>query len=353
MRLATFVARGKERVGFVLGEHAFGLPETQQAVADMRIGGPQPDFLDGDAFPDTMEGLLALGQRGIDGARRVEDFVWAFWDQNRDPFEFRHACFRLPETHSAGALHQYPPGPWDELRWRPPIARPRFMFGLTGNCARAWRGSGGPIPLYPVGYLRPWTCARGHMETVTIPPAYSEFRCASELGVIVAPGGRDIPREEAMDHVVGYTCVNDMVSNRWKDDFTRNTDSNPAFIDLCASSFYGRATDGFAPVGPYITTAEEVGDPYGLMVYSRLSGVLRDRSHTNAMIVGIDEAIAWLSRLATLPPGAVIYMGTMGVDGYQVYPDQVLGADDYVEVEIERAGVLRNPIDDRRRMDEA
>jgi 2-keto-4-pentenoate hydratase/2-oxohepta-3-ene-1,7-dioic acid hydratase in catechol pathway len=332
MKLGTFVAQGKERVGFVLGDHAFDLPETQQAVANLRIGGPQPDFLDGDAFPDTMEGLLALGQRGIDGARRAEDFVRTFVSQQRDPFEFRHAAFSL-----------------DEIRWRPPIPRPRFLFGLTGNCARAWRGSGGPVPLYPIGLLRPWTSVRGHLESVVIPPYYDEFRCASELGVVVAPGGRDIPREKAMDHVVGYTCVNDMVTNRWKDDYTRNADSKPEFIDLCASSFYGRATDGFAPVGPYITTAEEVGDPYGLMVYSRLSGVLRDRSHTNAMIVGIDEAIGWLSRLVTLPPGTIIHMGTMGVDGYQVYPDQILGPDDYVEVEFERVGVLRNPIDDRRR----
>lgn len=334
MRLGTFVAWGQERVGFVLGDHVYGLPETQQAVANLRIGGPQPEFLDGKAFPDTMEDLLALGQGGLDGARRVEDFVRTFVDQGRDPFELRHAAFSL-----------------DEVKWRPPIPRPRFLFGLTGNCARFWRGKGLHIPLYPIGFLRPWTCARGHMETVTIPPMYSEIRCASELGVVVAPGGRDIPREKAMEHAVGYTCVNDVVSNRWKDDFTRNADSNPAFIDLCTSSFYGRATNGFAPVGPYITTAEEVGDPYGLMVYSRLSGVLRDRSHTNAMIVGIDEAIAWLSRLVTLPPGAIIYMGTMGVDGYQVYPDQRLGPGDYVEVEFERVGVLRNPIDDQRLMD--
>jgi 2-keto-4-pentenoate hydratase/2-oxohepta-3-ene-1,7-dioic acid hydratase in catechol pathway len=217
------------------------------------------------------------------------------------------------------------------------------------------------------------------METVTIPPFYREFRCASELGVVIAPGGRNIPRERAMDHVVGYTCVNDMVSNHWKDIYTQNARSDPAFIDLCTSSFYGRATDGFAPVGPYITTADEVGDPYGLLVYSRMSPgkaiaqgtasqasatgrqsvpgaaaaseapVMRDRSHTNATIVGIDQAIAWLSRLVTLPPGAIIHMGTMGVDGYQVYPDQPMEAGSYVEVEFERVGVLRNPIDDQRR----
>lgn len=342
MRLATFVAQGRERVGFVLGDQVYGLLETQKAVAGLRISGPRPEFLDGQAFPESMEELLGLGQRGLDGARRVEDFVRAFAEQGRDPFELRHAAFLLDEVHL-----------------RAPIPRPRFLFGLTGNCPQTWRGKGFPSAQYPLGLLRPWTCVRGHMETVTIPPIYREIRCASELGVVVAPGGRNIPREKAMDHVVGYTCVNDIVSNHWKDIYTENSGGDPDFVDLCTSSYYGRATNGFAPVGPYITTAEEVGDPYGLLVYSRMSQegsampVTRDRAHSNAMMVGIDDAIVWLSRLVTLPPGAIIYMGTMGVDGYQVYPDQFFGPGGYVEVEYERVGVLRSPIEDLRRTAES
>jgi 2-keto-4-pentenoate hydratase/2-oxohepta-3-ene-1,7-dioic acid hydratase in catechol pathway len=337
MRLATFIADGRERIGFAMGDHLYGLREMQRAVAGMRIGGPQPEFLDGQAFPETMEDLLALGQRGLDAVRRVQEYARTFVEQGRDAFELRHAAFHM-----------------DDVVLRAPIPRPRLLFGLTGNSSQFWRGRGLPIPQYPVGLLRPWTCVRGHMETVAIPPHYREIRCASELGVVVAPGGRDIPREKAMDHVAGYTCVNDIVSNHWKDLYTENAGGDPAFIDLCASSFYGRATDGFAPMGPFITTAEEVGDPYGLLIYSRMStggtaaSVTRDRAHTNAMIVGIEEAIAWLSRLATLPPGTVIYMGTMGVDGYQVYPDQFFEPGGYVEVEYERVGVLRSPIDDRR-----
>ena len=337
MRLATFVAQGQERIGFVLGQSVYGLRETQQAVAGLRISGPKPDFLEGKAFPATMEDLLALGQHGLDGARRVEDYVRTFVEQGRDPVELRHAAFGL-----------------DKIQLRAPVPRPRILFGLTGNCAQFWRGLGLPIPQYPIGLLRPWTCVRGHTETVTIPPLYREIRCASELGVVVAPGGRDIPREKAMDHVAGYTCVNDMVSNHWKDLYTANAGGDPAFIDLCTGSFYGRATNGFTPVGPYLTTAEEVGDPYGLLIYSRMSTgesaapITRDRSHSNAMIVGIEDAIAWLSRLMTLPPGTIIYMGTMGVDGYQVYPDQFFEKGGYVEVEYERVGVLRNPIDDQR-----
>ncbi len=78
MRLATFVAKGQERIGFVLDDQVYGLVEMQKAVAGMRISGPKPDFLEGKAFPDTMEDLLALGQRGLDAARRVEDYVRTF-----------------------------------------------------------------------------------------------------------------------------------------------------------------------------------------------------------------------------------------------------------------------------------
>jgi 2-keto-4-pentenoate hydratase/2-oxohepta-3-ene-1,7-dioic acid hydratase in catechol pathway len=337
MRLTTFVARGQERIGFVLGDQIYSLADMQEAVSGMRISGPKPDFLEGRRFPASMEDLLAQGQRGLDGARRVEDYVLAYVEQGRDPVELRDAAFCL-----------------DEVKLCAPIPRPRILFGLTGNCSQFWRGKGLPIPQYPIGLLRPWTCIRGHQETVAIPPIYREIRCASELGVVVAPGGRDIPREKAMEHVVGYACVNDIVSNHWKDLYTANAGGNPAFIDLCTGSFYGRATNGFTPVGPYITTAEEVGDPYNLLIYSRMSTggtaatITRDRAHSNAMIVGIDDAIAWLSRLITLPPGTIIYMGTMGVDGYQVYPDQFFEEGGYVEVEYERVGVLRNPIDDQR-----
>jgi 2-keto-4-pentenoate hydratase/2-oxohepta-3-ene-1,7-dioic acid hydratase in catechol pathway len=325
------MAGGQERIGFVLGEQVYGLRETQEAFAKLRIGGPQPKFLSGEPFPTTMQALLDLGPHAIDEVRRLREHVLTFVDQQRDPFEMRNAVFDL-----------------DSVQLKSPIPRPRFLFGLTGNCAKFWRGKDMHIPMYPVGFLRPWTCVRGHTEMVTIPSTYREFRSASELGIVLGVGGRDIPRSRAMDHVVGYTCANDLVSNHWKDVYTKNAGGKPAFIDECTSSFYGRATNGFAPVGPYITTADEVGDPYALTIYSRLSGVLRDRSHTNAMIVGIEDAIAYLSRLCTLPAGAIIYMGTMGVDGYQVYTDQFLGPDDYVEVEYERVGILRNPIDDQR-----
>ena len=75
MKLATFIARDRERVGFVLEDHVYGLPETQQAVADLRIGGPQPEFLNSGAFPDTMEGLLALP--GV--ARKTANVVLGTW----------------------------------------------------------------------------------------------------------------------------------------------------------------------------------------------------------------------------------------------------------------------------------
>ena len=112
-----------------------------------------------------MQDLLDLGKPAIDEVRRLQDHVMTFLSQRRDPFEMRHAAFDL-----------------DGVTLKSPIPRPRFLFGLTGNCAKFWRGKGLHIPIYPVGFLRPRTCIRGHMETVTIPSTYKEFRSASELG---------------------------------------------------------------------------------------------------------------------------------------------------------------------------
>jgi hypothetical protein len=95
-------------------------------------------------------------------------------------------------------------------------------------------------------------------------------------------------------------------------------------------------------MGPYLVTLDEVGNPYDLMIYTRQSGHLRDRSHTGAMHIGIERTISWLSSFRALQPGDVIHMGTMGYDGSPFATEPVEG--DVIESEIERLGVLRNPV---------
>jgi len=195
----------------------------------------------------------------------------------------------------------------------PPIRKPPLMFGLAGNCSKTWRNSDAVIPVYPVGYTRPWRSVSPHNGRVVIDKNVTSFRCAAELGVVI---GKEAFRV--------------------------------SFEELLITSYYGRGTDGFGPLGPYITSKEAVDDPYNLLMLSRHNEKQLDRSFTGAMIVGIEKSIEYLSGFMTLSPGSIIHMGTMGIDGITFAEDVKLGANDYVEIEIEKVGILRTYFDDKR-----
>ena len=270
-------------------------------------------------------------EKCLEKLRRIEDFIISYIDRG-DPGILNNAVY-----------HE------KELCILPPIPSCSKMIGLGGNSAYFWRYQKDLIPDYPWAYIRPYTSLVGHNQTAIIPKTCTSFRSAVELGVVIGKVVKNANEQEAYESILGYTCVNDMISNHWKDFVLKeNPTEKPSFLEYLVASYYGRCTDTFGPVGPYIVTKEEVGDPYNLMMYARLSGVLRDRSYSNGMIIGIEQTISWLSKFMTLEPGTIIHMGTMGIDGFTVYEDQKLTENDYVEVEIEKIGVLRTYIKDLR-----
>jgi len=231
----------------------------------------------------------------------------------------------------------------------PPIPCPPLIFGLAGNCPQTWRSKGVMIQNYPVGYVRPWTSLVGHNERVILPKYTTSFRCAVELGVIIEKPARNVHRKEALDYIAGFTIVNDMIGNNWNEyAYKMNPQGSPTFYELLITSYYGRGSDGFAPIGPYIVSKDEINNLYDLMMFTYIGDKLVDRSYTNAMIVGVENAIEYLSGYMTLLPGSVIHMGTMGRDGWTIPADIRLGNDTCVALEIEKIGTLKTYFDDRR-----
>ena len=117
-------------------------------------------------------------------------------------------------------------------------------------------------------------------------------------------------------------------------------------------SWGDKKSDTMCPIGPYLTTLDEIGNPYDLLITSRQSGFVRDRAHTSAMLVGIERTLSWLSSFRALQPGDIIHMASMGVDGLPTLDAELLpdfnadgfGPEDFIESEIEGVGVLRNPL---------
>jgi 2-keto-4-pentenoate hydratase/2-oxohepta-3-ene-1,7-dioic acid hydratase in catechol pathway len=205
----------------------------------------------------------------------------------------------------------------------------------------------------PEFFVKTADCVVGPGEPIVFDPQLSKkLDCEVELAVVIGRAGRHIPRERALDHVFGYTIVNDVTA---RDRQVRRTPEGMTWYELGS----GKAFDSSAPLGPCIVTADEIGDPQQLRVQSRINGELRQSSSTSNMIWSCAELIHFFSRNFTLKPGMVIITGTPAGTAWSA--DRELGGKgvtqpglvpatryclpgDVVECEVEKIGVLRNTV---------
>jgi 2-keto-4-pentenoate hydratase/2-oxohepta-3-ene-1,7-dioic acid hydratase in catechol pathway len=146
----------------------------------------------------------------------------------------------------------------------------------------------------------------------------------AELAVIIGRKCKDVPEEEALSCVYGYTCMNDVSQRNFQ------TGDKSGW-------FRGKSLDTFGPVGPQVTLAEDIPDPHSLHISCRLNGKTVQDSHTSDQIFTVQQVIAFISRHFTLYPGDIISTGTPRGVGR-------IHHGDVVEIEIDRIGVLRNPV---------
>ena len=192
--------------------------------------------------------------------------------------------------------------------------------------------SGVPIPKDPVLFSKYATALIGHGEAIVLPPVSSEVDYEAELVVVIGRRGRNIPAAAALEYVAGYTIGHDVSARDWQ----LKKDGKQWMA--------GKTFDTFAPMGPYLVTADEVPDPQNLRIALRLNGQTMQDSSTTQLIFGIKEAVAYISQVMTLEPGDVIYTGTPPGVGVARKPPVFLKPGDVCEVEIEGLGVLRNPV---------
>jgi 2-keto-4-pentenoate hydratase/2-oxohepta-3-ene-1,7-dioic acid hydratase in catechol pathway len=286
-----------------------------------------PSFFDGDA-PESLTAFLETGDDGMTQLRHLHDFLLRFLE-DADQYILLGAGF-----------------PIHEVKLRAPIPRPRLFFGLVQNSPTAWRNDPARthLNLIPQGHQRPQGTVIDPGDPIVFPAAEKiQGGWNPELGVIIGRGGRDIPVHQARSHIAGLTIVSDVTFDYFRWHYFEQEPPLDWFEDAM-TSWGDKKSDARTPMGPYLVTLDEVGNPYDLMIYTRQSGYLRDRSHTGAMAIGIERTISWLSSFRTLHPGDVIHMGTMGYDGSPSLDDFLPTENDYLESEIERLGVLRNPL---------
>ena len=153
----------------------------------------------------------------------------------------------------------------------------------------------------------------------------------AELVAVIGTGGRHITKEAAPVAVFGYCCGNDAAERAWQM-------RTPQWM-------LGKSFDTHAPFGPWITTADEVGDPHGLSIRCLVNGEARQNSNTRHLVFNVWDQLAHVSQAMTLEPGDLIFTGTPGGVGMAMNPRRYLKAGDRVRVEIEKLGALDNPVE--------
>lgn len=193
------------------------------------------------------------------------------------------------------------------------------------------RGTEVKLPEYPQFFTKPRTAVVGAGATVPLHAnvtAMLDYEV--ELAVIIGRGGVNIPIESALDHIFGFTIINDVTGR----DVQRRHDQ----------WFKGKGLDGTCPMGPWVVERGDIGDPQALDLSLKVNGEVRQSSNTKHMIFPIARIISELSLGLTLEPGDIIATGTPSGVGYAMTPPRPLKAGDVMTLEIEGIGTLENRV---------
>lgn len=258
------------------------------------------------AIPSSLDELIQSGNKGAESLERLM--------QNSTENERRKATVKLSDVKSLV-----------------PIASPSKIICLGLNYRDHAAEQNAPLPDEPVIFMKPRTAVIGPDEPIVKPSFVKKLDYEAELAVVIGKRGKDISVEDAKDHIFGYTCFNDVSARdiQFRDkQWTR-----------------GKSFDTFAPMGPCITTTDQIGDPSNLWICARVNGELRQGSSTRNMVFNVYQIVHELSRVMTLEPCDVIATGTPAGVAFAMKPKpKFLSPNDIVEIEIENVGILRNRV---------
>jgi len=309
MRLVTFISGGEERLGLLKGD----------TIVDLLLAAGDP----------TLFGSALAFIKSGDKARKAADAILANAPKN---------ATLTPTSVTLAA----------------PI-RPSTIL-CSGSNYKDHNAEKANTPISgkePEFFVKTADCVVGPEEPIAFDERFSKkIDCEAELAIVIGKPGRFIEASRALEHVFGYTIVNDVTA---RDRQVRRTPEGMTWYELGS----GKAFDSGAPLGPCIVTADEIGDPQNLKLQSRVNGELRQSSTTGNMIWTCAQLIHFFSRNFTLKPGMVIITGTPAgtawsgdkeLGGKGVHQPGLVPATRYclpgdvVECEIEKIGVLRNTV---------
>jgi 2-keto-4-pentenoate hydratase/2-oxohepta-3-ene-1,7-dioic acid hydratase in catechol pathway len=218
----------------------------------------------------------------------------------------------------------------NDITFLPVIPDPGKIWCCGLNYGEHVRETNREVSEKPMFFLRFADSQVGHEQSIPLPPESELLDYEGEIAVVIGKPGRRISEADAWDHIAGYACYNDATIRDWQ----RHTQQwSPG------KNFY--RTGGF---GPWMVTSDEIAPDALMTLVTRLNGREMQRATTAMMLHSIPSQIAYASTVAPLNPGDVIVTGTPGGVGARRSPPVWMKAGDVVEIEVDRIGVLRNPV---------
>jgi 2-keto-4-pentenoate hydratase/2-oxohepta-3-ene-1,7-dioic acid hydratase in catechol pathway len=306
MKFVSFLSGGSSCLGAVIaGDRVLDLTKAQSTAKT-------PGAASSEIFKD----LIALIESGDAGRRAAQQLV-----ASAEGGQFQDAISKLAD-----------------VTLQAPIPAPRKNVFCVGrnyiehvNEGYRARGTEVKLPEYPQFFTKPRTAVIGAGATI---PLHADVTAMLdyevELAVVIGRGGVNIAIENALDHIFGFTIINDVTGR----DVQRRHDQ----------WFKGKGLDGTCPMGPWVIERADIGDPQALDLSLKVNGEVRQNSNTKHMIFPIARIISELSLGLTLEPGDVVATGTPSGVGYAMTPPHPLKSGDVVTCEIEQIGTLENRV---------
>ena len=216
--------------------------------------------------------------------------------------------------------------PLAEARLHAPVPRPGKIWAIGLNFADHIAESNVATPERQVWFTKAQTSVNGPFDPILIARGTFTADYEVELVAVIGKRGKHIPLDQALDHVFGYAVGNDVTERMWQH-------ATPQWS-------LGKSFDTHAPFGPWLTTADEVGDPHDLGLRCLVNGEKRQDSNTRHLVFDLRQQISHLSQAMTLEPGDVLFTGTPGGVGAAMDPRRFLKAGDVVRCEIDRLGAI-------------
>ncbi len=260
-------------------------------------------------------GLLLNDGRRIDASAFGSDYDERFF--GGDGLE-RLAAWAAENAASAPTVDA-------SVRLGPPITRPSKIVCVGLNYSDHAKESGMPIPAEPILFFKSTSSLVGPNDDVIIPRNSQKTDWEVELAFVIGKKASYVSEEDAMSHVAGYALHNDYSEREWQ-------------LERGGQWVKGKSADTFAPLGPFLATADEIADPQALNLWLKLNGKTIQNSSTAQMIFGVKTLVSYISQFMTLLPGDVISTGTPPGVGLGFKPPVFLKAGDVVELGIENLG---------------